>query len=181
MRSGSRSTEPLLKGAARQWPTPTTMDMRKSGGNPNTTGTHGTTLTDATVRMWGTPAARDEQRSVEAALAKKASFGRTEITSLNTQVKMWGTPNARDRKGSPSPKSTHVSLVKQATRGPRIEETTTDGPDGSPKVDLNPFFVATLMGLPMDWLTLSTSEVTASCLRQLHTPSDSYLTAAGGS
>lgn len=139
MRSGSRSTEPLLKGAARQWPTPTTMDMRKSGGNPNTTGTHGTTLTDATVRMWGTPAARDEQRSVEAA------------------------------------------LVKQATRGPRIEETTTDGPDGSPKVDLNPFFVATLMGLPMDWLTLSTSEVTASCLRQLHTPSDSYLTAAGGS
>lgn len=58
---------------------------------------------------------------------------------------------------------------------------TTDGPDGSPRADLNPFFVAALMGLPLDWLTLSTSAVTASCLRQLHTPSDSYLTAAGGS
>jgi hypothetical protein len=37
-----------------------------------------------------------------------------------------------------------------------------------------------LMGLPMDWLTLSTSAVTASCRRQLHTPSDSSSTVAGG-
>jgi hypothetical protein len=73
-----------------------------------------------------------------------------------------------------------TSLHKQVTRGHLIEETTSDGPDGSPKVDLNPFFVATLMGLPMDWLTLSTSAVTASCRRQLHTPSDSSSTVAGG-
>lgn len=31
-------------------------------------------------------------------------------------------------------------------------ETLTDGSDGSPMVDLNPAFVATLMGLPADWL-----------------------------
>ena len=114
------------------------MDMRKSGGNPNTTGTHGLTLTDATVWMWPTPKATD---------AKTAS------------------PGDAARK---SP-------------GLRAVTITTGGTDGSPRADLNPFFVATLMGLPMDWLTLSTSAVTASCLRQLHTPSDSYLTAAGGS
>lgn len=42
--------------AQRLLPTPTVMDSRGSGGNPNTTGTHGTTLVDATVRQpakWG--------------------------------------------------------------------------------------------------------------------------------
>lgn len=42
--------------AQRLLPTPTVMDYRSSGGNPDTTGTHGTTLTDATVRQpdrWG--------------------------------------------------------------------------------------------------------------------------------
>lgn len=41
-------------------PTPTSMDSRASGGNPDTTGTHGTTLTDATARRpqdWGQYAA----------------------------------------------------------------------------------------------------------------------------
>ena len=41
-------------------PTPTVMDHKASGGNPDTTGTHGTTLTDATVRQpdrWGQYAA----------------------------------------------------------------------------------------------------------------------------
>jgi hypothetical protein len=36
---------------ARLLPTPTVMDHKASGGNPDTTGTHGTTLTDATVRQ----------------------------------------------------------------------------------------------------------------------------------
>lgn len=42
--------------AMRLLPTPTVMDHAGSGGNPHTTGTHGTTLTDATVRQpdqWG--------------------------------------------------------------------------------------------------------------------------------
>lgn len=197
---------------------------------------------------WGTPAARDEQRSVEAAIAKKESFGRSEITSLNTQVKMWMTPTTVDstgrqyqnrdgsrvltlpgeasawptptptaalgdsRRGMPSAETAALRMEqgkrnlddaaalwptpkttdpKHGTGGPSLKQvtgagrqavtTSTDGSGGSPTVDLNPFFVATLMGLPMGWLTLSTSAVTASCLRQLHTPSDSYLTAAGGS
>lgn len=46
--------------AMRLLPTPTVMDHASSGGNPKTTGTHGTTLTDATVRQpldWGKYAA----------------------------------------------------------------------------------------------------------------------------
>lgn len=42
--------------AQRLLPTPTAQDSAASGGNPDTTGTHGTTLTDATVRQpdrWG--------------------------------------------------------------------------------------------------------------------------------
>ena len=84
-------------------------------------------------------------------------------------------PKATDSK-SASPGDT-----RRKDPGLRAVTITTDGPDGSPRADLNPFFVAALMGLPLDWLTLSTSAVTASCLRQLRTPSDSYLTAAGGS
>jgi DNA (cytosine-5)-methyltransferase 1 len=61
-RGGARGEELLLKGVARAvadgalLPTPTAMDSRASGGNPDTTGTHGTMLTDATVRQpsrWG--------------------------------------------------------------------------------------------------------------------------------
>jgi DNA (cytosine-5)-methyltransferase 1 len=49
-----RGDDTCLPGAL--LPTPTAMDSRSSGGNPDTTGTHGTSLTDATVRQparWG--------------------------------------------------------------------------------------------------------------------------------
>ena len=46
----------MLPSAVTLLPTTTTQDANASGGNPHTTGTHGTTLTDATVRQperWG--------------------------------------------------------------------------------------------------------------------------------
>lgn len=191
-----------MLGAARMWPTSTTMDSRASGGNPNTTGTHGTTLTDATVRssMWGTPVARDDQKTPEAALESKLRMGggRTALTSLNVQTKAWSTPRAsmnenRTAKDAPSHGVTHGrTLAGQAATFPTPKTTdaktaspgdanrnapglraltiTTDGPTTSRRADLNPFFVASLMGLPMDWLTHSTSEVTAWCRNALHTP-----------
>ena len=88
---------------------------------------------------------------------------------------MWATPRASEAHRGTDPKhgTGGESLRQQTgTSGLRSVVTTTDGDNGSPKVDLNPFFVATLMGLPMDWLTLSTSEVTDWCRKQLHTPSD---------
>lgn len=64
-----------------------------------------------------------------------------------------------DRAESPTYKS-----VALAWDGP--PDPTETGPTGSQRVDLNPFFVAELMGLPADWLTPSTSEVTDWCRRQ---------------
>lgn len=183
------------------------MDCQKSGGSVLG---ENVTLTDATVRMWGTPTARDEQRSPEAAMAKKESFGRGEVTALTTQSKMRATPRAsmnenRTGKGAPSHGVTHgETLVGQSkdwwptpkttndrtatpadalrnSPGLRSVATTTDGASGSPKVDLNPCFVAALMGLPTDWLTLSTSAVTDWCRRQQQEQSDNYSHAQAGS
>lgn len=59
-RGGARGDELLLKGIAKMLPTPTAMDSQSSGGNPDTTGSHGVTLTDATARQperWGEYAA----------------------------------------------------------------------------------------------------------------------------
>lgn len=108
--------------------------------------------------LWGTPVARDDQKTPEAHLAMKARMGggRTEATSLTVQSKMWSTP-------------TFMPVAKR-WRGPHDPTTATDGSNGSQRADLNPFFVASLMGLPSDWLTHSTSEVTVWCRNALHTP-----------
>jgi hypothetical protein len=79
----------MLPSAVNLLPTPTAMDSRGSGGNPDTTGTHGTTLTDATVRQparWGEyePAIRRHE----------IAFGRPapEPTKLNSK----GNPKLSD-------------------------------------------------------------------------------------
>src|SRR5690606_34287186 len=125
--------------------TPTAMDCRRSGGNPDTTGTHGVTLTDAAVRQWATPAAREDQRSPEAHLAMKAPMvggGRTEATSLTVQAKMWPTPTSHDPKDLGGPPSQHERkspglATVASVHGHQAVTTPTDGESGSPKVDLN--------------------------------------------
>jgi hypothetical protein len=185
--SAREPLEPLTDAnAPGSWPTPTAMDVRKSGGAP--TNSHGVSLTDATVRMWGTPVARDDQKSPEAHQRMKANMPggpRTEVTSLTVQSKMWGTPRASDgggRGSDPPRKNARAGspTLKNQVASHHSEATPTAGLAGSPKVDLNPFFVATLMGLPADWLTPSTSAVTASCRRQLATPSGHSSSEAGG-
>lgn len=179
---------------------PTTMDCRRSGGNPDTTGTHGVTLTDAAVRLWATPVARDDQKSPEAHMAMKARMpggARTEPTSLTVQAKMWPTPQAADghKIGAMSPETAarqaakgHQEMLAGAIHtasGPPPATTPPDGPSGPPKVDLNPAFVESLMGLPPGWLTPSTSVETGSFQRWLHThslpsPNASASTSGGG-
>lgn len=80
------------------------------------------------------------------------------------------------------PLGTNVTLTDATVRLPgRLGAMTSPyGPSTSERVDLNPFFVAALMGLPVDWLTHCTSEVTASCQQQLQKPSGSSLPVAGG-
>src|SRR5690606_2086238 len=104
------------------------------------------------------PAARDDQRSPEAHLAMKARMPggeRTEVTSLTVQAKMWPTPVARNAKGRAGANRNSPELPDLVQRGPQGETTPTDGKSGSPKVDLNPRFVESLMGLPQGWLTPS--------------------------
>lgn len=154
------------------WPTAQASNANQRAMNDRSE--FSTTLPDAS-RMWGTPVARDDQKSPEArqAMLERLGGGRTEITSLTVQSKMWGTPRASDAaKGTDPPHGNGGQTgLKQQLHSHLHATTTTDGPTGSPRADLNPFFVATLMGLPMDWLTHSTSAVTASCLKQLQKPS----------
>lgn len=148
------------------WPTATATatDAKASGGNPQTSGSHGTTLTDAAVRMWGTPVARDDNKTPEAHMAMKARMNRNTPTSLQVQSKMWATPKASemDRGSDPDrgPKGGSPGLRRQVTEQ--------DGQPGLTQADLNPRFVEALMGLPDGWsdpsasLTGFTSWVTVS-------------------
>jgi hypothetical protein len=226
MRNGvvsERATlEPLTTvNAGGWWPTPTRTDCEKSGNRPDSSNV---TLTDVTVRMWGTPMARDDGKTPEAHLEMNRRMGgnRTEVTSLTVQAKMWPTPRAHDGESGSSASSSQewrptlkqaaqdmwptptASMGDRGTDPDRVNEragsptlknvasrwpsptardhkgqdmpgrkspslghlaatTNEDGTGGSARVDLNPWFVACLMGLPMDWLTHSDSEVTVWC------------------
>lgn len=169
--------------------------------------------------FWGTPVARDDQKSVEAHLAMKARMGggRTEITSLTVQAKEWfqnwATPTAGDSKQSgvseeamqrgysgtptdhvrewantfPPPKARDMrgsqgSTSELARHSPDLPTVAVElavelglldartgevGGATSLKVDLNPCFVASLMGVPLNWLMPSTSVETDSYLQWL--------------
>lgn len=107
--------------------------------------------------MWGTPVARDDGKSPEAHMAMKHAMGRNTATSLTVQEKMWPTPAARDTKGEGFDNTNLPNAVSR-----HHQTTPTDGATGSPKADLNPRFVAALMGVPWDWLTPCTSVGTDS-------------------
>lgn len=133
--------------------------------------------------MWGTPVARDDQKSPEAHLAmKQRLLGRTPdaaVTSLTVQAKQWPTPMAADgHKIGTMTKATaerqrakgHQEMLAGAVvlSGPPDETTPTDGGTTSPPADLNPRFVESLMNVPDGWLTPSTSVATDSFRWWLH-------------
>ena len=101
---------------------------------------------------------------------------------LQGQARMWPTPRAsmnenRTTKPAPSHGVTHgTTLAGEASR--HVPTTTTDGPNGSLKADLNPRFVAALMGVPPDWLTLSISGGTDSFRSAQQKRSDSSTSGA---
>jgi len=172
------------------WPSPIAGDSKQNGNSEAALALGwGGTLTDRAVRMWGTPVARDDQKSPEAHMAMKAAMPggpRTEATSLTVQVKMWLTPKAQDGMAGNGMRSTQdgrqdeagqlKAQVRMWPASRHAPTTTTDGPNGSPKADLNPRFVAALMGVPWDWLTPSTSAATDSSPPQPPTPSASSST-----
>jgi len=177
---GNRTAITSLNVISKLWPTPTGMDSRASGGNPTTTGTHGETLTDATARMWPTPQAADGHKigSMTPETATRQAAADHQEMLMGAAV-LWPTPCARDAKGKPGPNAQMETLPGIASH--QHATTPTAGNSGSTKVDLNPWFVASLMGLPADWLTHCTSAVTDSCRKQQQKQLDNYSTGAGGS
>jgi hypothetical protein len=184
--NGSRRTSSGSLAKEVLWPTPVANDTQRSpqaaleaklrmGGNR-------TEITSLNVmsKLWPTPAAYD------AKMTGQIQNGRHSEMLPGVAV-MWPTPTAgiahrgtdpertNDRAGAPTFKAVAMGFSHQHATTPQ------PGHDGSPKVDLNPWFVASLMGLPADWLTHSTSAVTDSCRKQQQKQSDNYSTGAGGS
>lgn len=134
---------------------------------------------------WPTPAAQTDSRTATASpealarglagtLTDAMGGNRTAVTSLAVQSKMWATPTSHDAKGPGFDDTNLANIV-----GRLAETTTTDGENGSPKADLNPFFVAMLLGLPADWGIHSTSsEMVSSHNAQLRHGANSF--GAGG-
>jgi len=184
MRNGVCSPQPPLApptsgSGSGLWPTATGMDSRRSGGNPNGANNHRPTLTDKAVRMWGTPVARDDQKSPEAHMAMKERMARNTATSLTVQAKMWPTPRAsmnenRTTKDAPPHGNGHGRTL--AGTASHHDPTTATG--GSSGMVLNPAFVEALMGLPTGWLTASISAATDSS-RSAPEPRGSCSSSAG--
>jgi hypothetical protein len=124
---------------------------------------HGNSLGSQASR-WGTPTARQDHKSPEAARASKESFGRTAITSLRTQALTFPTPKSRDWRNDATQPSRSDPDLSAFLQDPL---TARDGTTGVKRADLNPSFVATLMGLPPGWLTPWPSVATASFRRWL--------------
>lgn len=185
MRSGVCSERPPLvpliaASGSGSWATPcSATDSRKATASQDALdrGFAGT-LTDH-MRMWPTPLTVTAERGPKAK-ARRADDpnGHSSAPTLLERVRLWSTPTARDVKGCDQPGRMGGESLAQQTIGLRYETTPKDGGTGLPTADLNPFFVATLMGLPADWLTHSTSAVTASCHKQLRKPSDNYSSAS---
>ena len=123
-----------------------------------------TAVTSLTVqaKQWPTPKASEGFRGTD-----PARPNHTGGASLMATAKDWPTPTAHDPKdlgAPPSQQERHSPGLATvvSTHGHQDETTTTDGPNGSPKVDLNPRFVEALMGVPQSWLTPSTSVETGS-------------------
>lgn len=130
--------------------------------------------------LWGTPVARDDQKSMAAHLAMKRRMGRKTGSSLTVQAKGWPTPRASEgfRGTDPQrPGRQGGQSLLQAINGRQAPTTPSGGLAG---LALNPRFVEALMGLPNGWLTPSTSAATASYPNAQAKHSDSYVNDSRG-
>ena len=81
---------------------------------------------------------------------------------------MWSTPKTTDERTATAVDG------RRKSPGLRYQATTPGGNDGETRADLNPRFVAALMGVPWDWLNPSTSVETDSYQAWLDTHSFNY-------
>jgi len=146
---GERSSEeypggnPTLLGSAKRWPTPTAQDGKNSKLPPSQR--ERDTLPGAMIRrMWPTPAATDGTRGGE----MTENMTGQSLPQMVNSVEKWPTPQESD-----------------ATRGPdyaRSSRESSGGDDCTTAVckeegksgNLNPAWVAWLMGFPTGWTAL---------------------------
>lgn len=138
----ARGFGPALVDAALMWPTPTAHDAK--GPAPHDL-TSNTVLLPMAATMWPTPrASMNENRTTKHAPSHGVTHGRTLAGEAAT-----------------FPILTELMGLLGQTGSHLAQTTEPDGKPGQPRADLNPQFVAALMGVPKDWLTPYTSEETA--------------------
>lgn len=136
-----------LRTQALTWATPTSHDMKGSGLHH----TRGGSDLAGQAEVWPTPTVMGNHSQP----GSKAGAG------LTTLARSWPTPKARDERTHQGQESRHdPDLASVASR--HHPTTNEAGEPGSELVDLNPCFVAALMGVPLNWLTPSTSVGTDS-------------------
>lgn len=148
-----------LRTQALEWPTPTAM------GNHSVAGTKAGDGLTTVARTWPTPTTAN---------AVGSTGGATRQSDLRSEARSWPTPKARDIKTHQGQDSRNTpDLPSVASR--HHPTTVTVGRNGSPLVDLNPCFVAALMGVPLNWLMPSHSVGTEQFRQwyELHSTSSS--------
>ncbi len=157
--------------ASSSWPTPTVLDSSAtcnataSRANPNSKHHGGTTLTDA-IRMWPTPRASDGEKGGPGARGSKGD------PMLPSAVLMWPTPMAKGwrtgfsgRTRSDRPGKSKGDLCDRVAEidGRPVRESPNS--HGKRHAQLNPDWVAQLMGLDPAWINCDSLEMVSSPLR----------------
>ena len=150
MRDGCVYPQPKLERrtgetACGYWPTPTAADKRGHAGEYPKTKTHHEGLTSATaVRKWPTPHAN--------ASTGPGSQGREGGDNLQTAVQRGGT---KTRQTWPTPRSGNDAMVGRSGHRAKLQGTELQTGRGQ----LNPDWVAWLMGWPIGWTALEPLEM----------------------
>lgn len=150
---GGRTAVTSLTVQAKLWPTPTGHDAKGTQD-----GDRNSDMLPNAVLSWPTPRAHDSKGN-DTPSAHPQSGG----PGLWMAVSLWPTPQAHDAKGLPgNDEFNRANLVRTAFH--QDPDSLTRGSNGRTKVDLNPRFVESLMGLPQGWGTPSISLETDSYL-----------------
>ncbi len=119
----------------KDWPTPVASEAFR-GTDPQRGPAGGSKgLKHVATQDWPTPQADDGYKAVMSLETARRQAAKGHQTMLHGAVQM----DAED----------YPTILN----GPPSDRTLTDGGSGSVKVDLNPHFVESLMGVPLDWLT----------------------------
>jgi hypothetical protein len=131
---------------AKMWPTPNASPRgpAKEFKGVRPSGAKEALTLQTAVKMWQTPVSDD---SVEREKGKWNSRGEPK---LSAQVKLWPTPAQRDGKGGYQGGRIRNGKISRDTLDVTVQHTDNQEKTGG---QLNPMWVAWLMGYPLEWLS----------------------------